>query len=319
MSGKLARGRAEGRCEKLRSQQGSRGASRILKCSAFTLIELLVVIAIIAILAALLLPSLSGAKDKAQTTACKSNLRQISLGLQLYVGDFGAYIPNVSYSGFWWFDQLKPYVRTGWPIVNYVGTRSLGQPSGLYACPGYNNVPGAYNDQVPGAFHPTPGPLFPNGQGTIGAYGYNEAGVYNTSRQVSWGLGGASAAMPPARESQVAKPSDMIAFGDSVWSPPAAANFGFPSFYGVGGVVLEHGLYDLALLPARSSDSAQVKSRRANYGRRHSGRFNIVFCDGHVEHGRPGLYFDNRQKSILMRWNYDNQPHQDLIDSAENY
>ena len=64
-----------------------------LNCGAFTLVELLVVIAVIAILAALLLPALASAREKARRTACLNNLNQQAKGLESYCGDYGQYFP----------------------------------------------------------------------------------------------------------------------------------------------------------------------------------------------------------------------------------
>ena len=104
---------------------GSAGCMEI-----FTLIELLIVIAIIAILAAMLLPALGKAREKAYSTQCLSNLKLLGLAMNQYADDYKGYFPHYQFVN---------------PLSPYAGVRTELQGNGLPKLAWPYNQPGIFH------------------------------------------------------------------------------------------------------------------------------------------------------------------------------
>ncbi len=120
-------------------------ASRTKATSAFTLIELLVVIAIIAILAAILFPVFAQAREKARTTGCLSNEKQIGTASLMYAQDYDELVcptrttpktdPIDVQIETYWVNLMQPYIKNG----KKDATTSK-KPEGVMACPSFNEA-----------------------------------------------------------------------------------------------------------------------------------------------------------------------------------
>ncbi|EEF59491.1 type II secretion system protein [Pedosphaera parvula] len=125
---------------------------------AFTLFELLAVVAVIAVLVSLLLPALSRANAKSRRTTCLNNLKQVNLGLRMYVEDNGDTLPNTNAV----MSAYKGLVKT------YVGLEAPSSPNDrLFTCPADRFSVDAINNVV------TSGSMHESSAWDYSSYGFN--------------------------------------------------------------------------------------------------------------------------------------------------
>ncbi len=102
-----------------------------MKRKGFTLIELLVVIAIIAILAAILFPVFSRAREQARKAHCQSSLKQIANAFLMYAQDWDECLPTGSRAdNRWWYDLIQPYLKNAQVLKCPSAAAGILQPDG---------------------------------------------------------------------------------------------------------------------------------------------------------------------------------------------
>ncbi|MDR3709808.1 MAG: DUF1559 domain-containing protein [Capsulimonadaceae bacterium] len=243
------------------------------RSGGFTLIELLVVIAIISILAAILFPVFATAREKARSTACLSNLKQLGLAWTQYTQDYDEYVPcgvsDWTFGGSGWASQLYPYVKSA--KVFLCPSDTFVQASCSYAmnadmvplCCGYNGSQ---------AEPPAPYPLskFSAPSMTVALFEVTGSGPYDITSPTYLHLGVVSSAIG-------------FGFGGAYQMQGIGAD------YASSGSTLE---YATGLYPILLSDNGVtgVASPSADFAAaRHQLGANYLLADGHAKWLRPEL------------------------------
>jgi prepilin-type N-terminal cleavage/methylation domain-containing protein/prepilin-type processing-associated H-X9-DG protein len=242
----------------------------------FTLIELLVVIAIISILASMLLPALSTAKEKGRQVTCTSNLKSIGTALMMYLDDYDYYLPGYSWSGSHHAD-LFPYMGgTG----QYSSFHSNSQNWKYFTCPsehgqrmitgnGFGTDPGDYVSIAVGNSYAA----------TVSAY--NEA---NYQTKTVWGGVVPYTNCPSTLSKRYTTVSDQsVLYFDSACTAYVVLGGSIPNY----------------LIPKKGVGCRSYSSEPTNYNYAdgasfyHNGNSNFLYKDGSVQSHRLKTQWNN--------------------------
>jgi prepilin-type N-terminal cleavage/methylation domain-containing protein/prepilin-type processing-associated H-X9-DG protein len=253
----------------------------------FTLIELLVVIAIIAILAAILFPVFAQAREMARKTSCISNLKQLDLGVAMYVQDYDETVPlnffqdlTTAQGWFTWHDFIQPYMKS-WQVIICPDSEYKQTNPVVYLDPYFNYalLPTASSVGFSN-FLTRSTPWFQNYSPANlqydGLSGYSGTGALGY-------LAGTNASKTLAL---VARPSEYALIWDSGNWDSLHGVYGMQVGFGYcgGWVGFDYTYFSPLTRHTGGSNICDVNTRQTAYG---AGMTNVAFLDGHVKSFKP--------------------------------
>lgn len=257
----------------------------------FTLIELLVVIAIIAILAAILFPVFAQAREQARKTACLSNVKQLNLGIQMYIQDYDENVPldmTTDNKTFFdtWQDLIQPYVKNYQLVICPDSPYTDPNPNNFLYWMSYAMLP---TSQSVGTGYPyfltRTSPWFQTYvPGNVQYNGLAGSGVQN-GPAYGWMNGNFSS----ATLATVVRPAEYALVFDSNNFDAWHGVYGMQTGLGWcgGWVGFDYSFFGPQPRHTGGSNICNVPTRQTDYGK---GMFNVSFLDGHAKSFKPGQF-----------------------------